>query len=824
MACNLEDRPLHPYFCEDQGIQYLLTSREDYLPKRFDKVASDHHPLPTSTVPFPAWHLEGFEYHAFLPRCREAVLACHLFICLEDPRLVEDAGMVRLDNATKKAWSTLDLGLTWTIESLSKEVLFSLQDSPPPTVDKYGYTRRHKTIHGLEQSLKLCRNAFLLRLAYLTFILSLRLPSLNSAIPPWVRDRTLNATWADSLWEVIRQQHTDRNFIGALIHPNGSSVRWVKSAAALGVPIWVLWRTDNGLDYESFDGGFVLKPWAPQHLFVEEAPLPVTSTIEPQDAMPISSPKTTSPTTALPPGSMFITDCKEFFRKRDEADRAAEEKATPSEKQQWENRQRVAKGFHQPGNKGARVYTWREVETGGYVRELVDRGDVEGVWETHQRRHMFFNARSNVWDLCSLLDNLADRSKDELDKLDKLDNAEEEIGGVMEQWFLTPKAPPSPPDTDLTELGFLYRRYGFLTTKPTSEGDAPKWEKKTVRRIAGLAPTGDDYRLEYLADFNFAILQGRLPEGHSDFSEHSPDNERFPLSTPGLIDAIVPVGVPDLGDSVYFLFEPSDYHLKFLIHDPLTVAEMGRMKIQPEPAPVVDYLLRNGSRFTVLSSQTKNMDADRLHILSFPSRPTGWVATADDYHHYMSTLKVVLTDRPYVAAAALARGGIAWRITREVLGLDIDLILNGPTFTGMAASVQLPESTQWLHVVDEQEWYYLVGGYCILTGLCFAQIPTQPTLIPTAGSGSQTVDASWWPKVNTWDGCDLDSGCWTPQCEQWFNQRIEKILRGAETPKNTRTWVKNLRHEKQSKAFFSKAQELTYTFLTDKYTNFSVPL
>ena len=84
------------------------------------------------------------------------------------------------------------------------------------------------------------------------------------------------------------------------------------------------------------------------------------------------------------------------------------------------------------------------------------------------------------------------------------------------------------------------------------------------------------------------------------------------------------------------------------------------------------------------------------------------------------------------------------------------------------------------------------------------------------------MDVSWWPKVTAWDGCDLDAGCWTPQCEHWFTQRLEKILRGAETPKNTKTWDKNLRYEKQSKVFFSNAQELTRAFLTEKYPNFAV--
>ena len=654
MAYRLEpiqEGPLHPYYYDCGGKPCLVTSREDNLPHRFEWVPADHDPLPSSVVPFPAFHLPGYEYHAFLPGNRERVLSCHLFIGLENPHVVHDNGGVRLDATTKKSWSMLDQGLTWTIQSLLKGVLVSLEDVTPPAAEKYGYSRSHKTSKGLQHSLKVSKHAFLLRLAYLTFIFSLRPPSPDSAIPPWVQDvtRASHATWVDSLWEVMCQQRSDRNYIGALIYPNGGSVRWVKSAAAMGVPIWVMWPEGKDQEYKSLDGAFVLEPWTPKNLFVEAAPPPITSTepqgtppisstTQPHDAPPLPPPPSTSSIKLLPSGSMLVTDCQEFFRKRDVADQAAEAKATPSEKQQWENRRSTAKGYHQPGKKGQRVYTWSKAENGGYIRELVDRGDVGTVWEDYRRQHMFFHARSNVWDLCNLLDDPVDRL---MDHLDELDDAEEgiEMGDVTDQWFWTPEAPPPPPDTDLTELGFLYRRYGFLTSEPitTIGGLKPKWTNQTLRRIPGLGPTGEDYRLEHLADFIFATLQGCVPDGYCDLSENSPDNEIFPFSTPGLVDRIVLVNLPDFGDNRFFVFESSDSDVKILIHDVLAVAEMGRAQVQPELAPVVDYLLRNGSPFTVLTSKIEHMNVKNLHILSFPMRSTGWVATASDYNHYIST-------------------------------------------------------------------------------------------------------------------------------------------------------------------------------------------
>ena len=129
-------------------------------------------------------------------------------------------------------------------------------------------------------------------------------------------------------------------------------------------------------------------------------------------------------TTTLPPGNMFIPDWQEFFRKRNEADEAAEAVATLTEKQQWENCRKVAQGYHQPGCKGASVYTWTEAESGGYIRELVNRRDVWCVWDNYRRRDMLFNACDNTWDLCPMLGDSVDGPNQELDELDA---AEDEL-------------------------------------------------------------------------------------------------------------------------------------------------------------------------------------------------------------------------------------------------------------------------------------------------------------------------------------------------------------------------------------------------------------
>ena len=111
-----------------------------------------------------------------------------------------------------------------------------------------------------------------------------------------------------------------------------------------------------------------------------------------------------------------------------------------------------------------------------------------------------------------------------------------------------------------------------------------------------------------------------------------------------------------------FVYTPHDDCNRILIHDPLTLIEMAQMKVQTNQAPVIDYLLRNSSRFTPLSEKTEYMGMSNVHILTFPIHPEGWVATVEDYQVYMSRLKAFLTQRPNVAVTTLTQGGIVWRL------------------------------------------------------------------------------------------------------------------------------------------------------------------
>ena len=66
---------------DEAGVQLIVSTFETDFPNKIAKVDLDHDPYPP-WVPAPAWHKDGYEYHAYLPKDQQAVLNYHIFCCL----------------------------------------------------------------------------------------------------------------------------------------------------------------------------------------------------------------------------------------------------------------------------------------------------------------------------------------------------------------------------------------------------------------------------------------------------------------------------------------------------------------------------------------------------------------------------------------------------------------------------------------------------------------------------------------------------------------------------------------------------------------------
>ena len=396
-------KPVLHVFCPDETT--VLTSFKSYLPDGWTIEQI------TGTGPFlprrPCWLKEGHDYYAFLPKDHR--LSGHLLASLnhQKPLRIQQDGRWYLDDGTRDFWWSLNVNFAYSITVIGKGLLVDLKHHKPISVVGYGFARGHRSEQHLCLSLATSKNALIHRLAYLTYLVSLRYQwDLDLVNQVWWKELTARCTptWVDSVWDAIYQQWDTRNFVGVVVKPFSSSVRWLRVALNFGVPLWVLFPHLGA--YSKLDGGFVMKQWEPTEqqvaasrhaekdkLFAPRTqPLPASSPPEPlievspeiKTVPPLQPPvhsKTLLPPARTPKGARWYKSWEEFFQNHNKGNAQRLESASERDKASWNSLAQNAKKFRQPGKKGPRVYVWEACNSGGFFRILQDRFDVEQMWE-----------------------------------------------------------------------------------------------------------------------------------------------------------------------------------------------------------------------------------------------------------------------------------------------------------------------------------------------------------------------------------------------------------------------------------------------------------
>lgn len=727
-------------FCPGNKV---VTSFEDYLPPQstIREARGTQPDLPTG----PYWVKPNHNYLAYLPKTRS--FEGHLLAPLKHstPTFVQKDGRWYMDDDTHKLWESLDINLTYTIGVVGSNLVVELGLYEPSQAVKYGFSRGHRSPGDLRASLEISKKAFVHRLAYLTYLISLRYRWDEDLVDQeWWKELAAKCrpTWIDSIWDAVYRQWKARNFAGVVVQPLPPSVRWLRPALNFGVPIWVVFPRRGC--YEALDGGFVVKRWEPTEDQVKETKLagkatppslhpgspltpPFSEFSRPQYSAPQANqtpgsssvlpdpptyPQPPSHPTTLPENAKWYKNWEEFFTGREKANKARLEAASESDKSSWRSRAQSSKGFNQPGKGGAKVYIWESCDSGGFFRILQTRFEVGRDWESYHREALIFSAQDNTWDHCPFMWEPAveDGPPDDMD---------DDGDHIMDHWFIEPNSPATPPDDNPSPLEFLYSRYGFLSIEPTTTKQPLPLPKPTAYRIVGLEPDSPEKAPEHLNSFLTDILEGHPPAGHCDLSSSSPPNEGFPFSGRASISERVFRLEPfPLSGDVAFIFanSPDDPRL-LVVHESLSVLQMLRAETQPQLNAELSFLLHNGSQFTLLYPGAQPSTSANFNIITFPIRDTSWTPNAEDFRAYMSRLKTFFLERPYAMAAAFSRGGIAWRIAREVLGIEGSVNTLLTTYPNQGTPLYTSRGEHWAHTLHEGEWYYLVGGYEVLTGL-----------------------------------------------------------------------------------------------------------
>jgi hypothetical protein len=734
----VRENPTLQVFCPTS--KSVVTSFESYLPPddTIHKIIDKGPDL----LAGPCWMKEGYDYRAFLPK--ENRIHGHLLASLKYERedYIHRSGRWSLNGKKSELWLALDRNLTRSIEVVGGGLLLDLVHHEPHRATHYGFSRDHKSERDLRLSLGISRKAFIHRLAYLAYCVSRHYQWDRELVDQlWWQYfvRKCTQTWVDSVWDAIYRQWDARNFVGVVVNPfnrvefgQKPSVRWLQTTLNFGVPIWVVFPGPEY--YAELDGGFVVNQWKPTTAQVAEAmkaegakreQVPMDTSPEPQgDPAPLlpsdthppelsANAETPSPPANLPAGTQWFRSWDEYVQKRDAAIARGLEKATEQQKASWESLAQHAKKFQRPGKKGARVYVWETCGTGGFLRVLQTRFEVDRSWEDYVEEGLFFNPQHNTWDCYSIQDDnaIADGPPDDL-------RGEDEYGIMEQRWYAEPDLPINIPIGGPDPVEFLYSRYGFISVEPTTLPDTGiPFDKADIYRVVGLGECHSGVVSEHLNYFISSVLREQIPAGNCDLSETSPPNEM--LSGKASIRGMVfLLQSPDLsGEGVYaFVGIPGKSPL-LVVHDPLSVLQLMRAEIPFELRAELQCLLNNGSRFTVLYPYTQTFTPQRFQMLPNPMRREGWEPTSEDFRAYRSRLASFFLDRSYVVAAALSRGGLAWRIALEVLGDEntIDRLLD--THPDQRCPVKVNQGSYWCHELDEGEWFYLVGGYEVFTGV-----------------------------------------------------------------------------------------------------------
>jgi hypothetical protein len=144
------------------------------------------------------------------------------------------------------------------------------------------------------------------------------------------------------------------------------------------------------------------------------------------------------------------------------------------------------------------------------------------------------------------------------------------------------------------------------------------------------------------------------------------------------------------------------------------------------------------------------------------------------------------------------RGGILWRLAREILGDDV--VTAGPTSPSPHhdSFVLITEDGQ--HFYDDNmleiEDFLVCGVYRVATG-----------------RGKQTTDKSWFPKPSVWASSGLNFGFWSNTCEDWFQARVRTIQAGTAELRTSAEWRNTLMRYRYTKTFVEANEKLSAGFI-----------
>jgi hypothetical protein len=725
--------------------------------------AEDWEPWLTTTL---QWATPFFPQIAFVP--------CYpdfnntLFTCLKCELSIGSInGRWQLEPKTRDAWITLEESLQMAVNILIAGQLLPLNFCWFPLPQRFGYTRTHKSRKIAAKCADTSRQAFVQLGAMCSFAVAINLNGeLRSFDPPWVRMLRaggVHAVWIDHFRSSQLADFVNTERVGSIVHPKCEWFYFSNIMRLAGVPLLFFWERGNRNSFAQAVLGHKVKGFIPteeQIFAARNPPVPEEPSIDSYSIQGDQNVQAAAPSPKAPPPERYSGQkqgqtWQEFFERQRVLQEELIKVESPAKRRSRISREQEAMRTHYPPSSGV-VWQWVDVD-GFLIRQRVSRKMVADEWTEYAPTQRRFNGFTNAWDLCHAFDPEA-----KLNPVEEID-IDDEYGDDDERDYMYPSMPvaivntnlPPPPTVavqncsssavrniyehddsveDEQRFSFweepidslLFFRYGF---HPTSD-DAERYIRETNRSQTARKTLG-------VSENNWSSLTAK-PEmvvhfvddlkSRTDPSESWWDlNNNNEAALAQQLDHDVLIYTCHTGGGTCYIVDPRDLRegdasWQIVVKSAATALECLRHRWGSSRYSVARELLARGIQFSTVRPMPPIVinTTPRLPYRHSP-RQVGYVPDRHDYRQYEECLRKYFLDEPH-ARAALLRGGLLWRLAKEVLGNTLDeYVLLGPSEEAQSFGTYVELSPQeregWDDDLSEDELDFICGVVPILTGM-----------------------------------------------------------------------------------------------------------
>jgi len=524
---------------------------------------------------------------------------------------------------------------------------------------------------------------------------------------------------------------------------------------------------------------------------------------------------------------------EDFFARMERERQETIERESEGARQKRESREANAK--RQGPTKRSKVFEWVQTRTGFWKRIRVQPRHVEQEMEECPEHQQVYLGHRNEWDLCPQLPeyppgeesspveevNMEEDRQYDLDPkpLERLGHVHyEPLEEVSEFPFPDTVGSNMQFSSEPFPLGrYLFSWHGFRSSDLSNWHPSLHATQKDVlastymevaqhllhSSLGGFGGNPEDPNVRGAIDFHNTVMNATIGYASLPKSWDMSQENLFPLQTRQGKFCLT------------FCRNPNGSVRMYVISPPKGSTDETTWRIATKSASTVLFIYRQdwttmkdvacglldtGAAFWTALSIPRSVQPKPIRHRKggLGLRPEKYQPTRGDLQAYLEEMEDLLIST--AGRAIRLRGGLVGRLAREYVGEKE--VLDGPC--RQTKILYEPERGDRIYVDDdvtEEMLGVLCGVYCVATDRYNVE-----------------KHLSWWPKVNTWDKSGFASNGWTPDAEQWYQNRWRDIRSGKALVFHQNDWKKKLRRYHRFTSKISDASErLSSDFISKNF-------